>query len=127
MKINDPRETDEQQALIKWAQYHPICSKYLIANPLGGYRLPREAARLKREGSKKGVSDLFLAYPSNGCHGLWIEMKRKGKFRITPEQSEWLELMIGVGYSARIAIGWEDAVRIIKEYLNHEKHTIFND
>lgn len=121
-----PRETHEQQALIKWSKYHPICSKYLIAIANGGSRHLLEAVKLKKEGVKAGVSDLLLAYPSCGRHGLWIEMKRKGKHVVSPEQSEWIRLMQGVGYAAHIAVGWEDGVRIIKEYLGEESHTIFN-
>jgi hypothetical protein len=123
--ISVPRETNEQQMLIRWAHYHPICSKYLIAIPNGGSRNLLEGAKLKREGVKRGVSDLFLAYPSNGFHGLWIEMKRKSTYAISPEQRAWMELMRSVGYAGHIAFGWEDAVRIIKEYLGEEQHTIF--
>ena len=122
---NVSRETNEQQALIRWAAYHPICSKHLFSIPNGGSRNKIEAAKLKREGVKKGVSDLFLAYPRPGCHGLWLEMKRKGKFVLSPEQGQWIDLMRGVNYRAEVALGWEDAVRIIKDYLGEDQHTIY--
>lgn len=118
---NGSRETDEQQALIRWASYHPVCSKHLIAIPNGGFRNLVEAVKLKREGVKKGVSDLFLAYPSLGYHGLWVEMKKVGKHVVSPEQQDWIDLMRSVRYKAEIAVGCEEAIRIIKEYLERPK------
>lgn len=112
-------ESQEQQALVRWAQYHPIPKNYLSANPNGGYRNPREAARLKLEGVRPGVSDLFLAYPTEQFHGLWIEMKRpKGHTsRLTSPQAAWLDRMKGVGYDTHVAYGWEDARYYLETYL----------
>jgi VRR-NUC domain-containing protein len=115
-------EAQEQMALIQWAHTHPICRDYLIAIPNGGSRHPREAANLKRQGVRAGVSDLFLAYPVIGPWpqinaGLWIELKRRSKARVTDEQVTWIDRMNAIGYFAIVAFGWEEAKRMILSYL----------
>ena len=82
-------EAEEQMAVIKWAELmsnkHP-CLKWLYHCPNGGSRNIAEAANLKRMGVKAGVPDLCLPYPSNGHHGLYIEMKKDGG-RLTAAQN----------------------------------------
>lgn len=99
-----------------------IVADFLIAIPNGGKRKLKEASRMKAQGVKAGVSDLFLALPANGACGLWIELKapktattKAGK----PSQSQidWLERMSQVGYAARLCYGWEAAKVTIQEYL----------
>jgi hypothetical protein len=119
-------EDDHQKALMDWAKVARLrgilVADFLIAIPNGGNRNPKEAARLKAQGVKAGVSDLFLALPANGACGLWIELKapktattKAGK----PSQSQidWLESMAQVGYAARLCYGWQAAKQTIQEYL----------
>lgn len=119
-------EDDHQKALMQWAKVTRlrgiIVADFLIAIPNGGKRKLKEAARMKAQGVKAGVSDLFLALPANGACGLWIELKapatktsKAGK----PSQSQidWLERMSQVGYAARLCYGWEAAKVTIQEYL----------
>jgi len=68
-------EDTEAEALWQWAQTQPIPRDYLLHIPNGGKRNVREAARLKKQGVRAGVSDYLLAYPCGGYHGLWIELK----------------------------------------------------
>lgn len=118
-----PTEYQEQKSLIEWAQYQPYESRkisdYLIHVANGGYRNKREAKRLKEIGVKAGVSDLFLAIPSKGLHGLWIEMKRRSNMepRPTAKQRAWIDLMRSNGYRAEVCRGWVEAARVIMEYL----------
>lgn len=114
-----PSESQEAASLMQWAALHPICKKYLIHIPNEGLRSVVTGYRLKREGLKKGVSDYFLAYPSNDKGGLWIELKRRQKSRLTPFQSNFIIDMKDVGYGAFVAYGWEDAKNIIENYLNN--------
>ena len=73
------REDMEQFALMQWARITRhnggVIADWLIAIPNGGKRNAGEAARMKKQGVKAGVSDLFLALPAKRFHGLWIEMK----------------------------------------------------
>lgn len=123
-------EDDHQKALITWAKFQRIKSgkfsghkiiDYLFAIPNGGRRNAREAARLKAQGVKAGVSDLMLAIPSKEHHGLWIEMKKpivKGKVPPTSEhQKTWIERMLFAGFEAKICYGFDQAKATIEEYL----------
>ena len=82
-----PLESQEQSAYFDWlAKAHPREARWIHAIPNGGSRHPAEARNLKRQGVKKGVSDIFVPYARHGRHGLYIEMKRKKGGRISPEQ-----------------------------------------
>jgi hypothetical protein len=101
------------------APHHHLKGKigdYLIAIPNGGRRGEVEAAILKAEGVKAGVSDLFLAVPMNGFHGLWIEMKIKPN-KVTESQIAWITRMAGVGYAAIVCWSCDEARLAILDYL----------
>ncbi|HWY79028.1 MAG TPA: VRR-NUC domain-containing protein [Candidatus Sulfotelmatobacter sp.] len=119
-------ESSEQMVLIERCSHHPILSKYLIAIPNGGQRNPITGARLKKEGVKKGVSDLFLAYPMRfqSCDilsaGLWIELKKPQNCKpapITKEQLDWIKMMGDVGYETHICYGQDEAWECLVDYL----------
>jgi hypothetical protein len=113
-------EASHCRALFQWAQmYNEITRDYLIRNETFGFRLKKTAVNLRREGGKKGIADYFLAFPSNGFHGLWLEMKapKPYKSNVSEEQKYWLEKQRSIGYAAHVAYGWEEAARIISEYL----------
>ena len=121
MKI--PTESEEQQALFEWAQYHrgaypEIDLLYHIPN--GGRRGKAEAGRFKAEGVKSGVPDICLPVARGGFHGLYIEMKRQKGSQTSGKQKDWIELLWRQGYKAVICKGWQEAARIIKEYLKTE-------
>ncbi len=71
---------------------------------------------LKRMGVKKGVADFFLAIPTNGYAGLWIELK-VGKGKLSPEQIDFLGRKTERGYMAVPVWGFEAAIETIKAYL----------
>jgi VRR-NUC domain-containing protein len=98
---------------------------FLISIPNGGYRHKSEAVRLKKEGLKKGVCDLFLAIPSydgiktemNIRRGLWIEVKSK-KGKLSNYQKEWIKLMRQYcGYSVSVVRSVDEGIQAIKDYL----------
>ena len=88
--------------------------------PNGGKRSKAEAARFKELGVKAGVSDVFLPVARNGCHGLWIEMKRLRSGKPSEDQIRWIENMIAQGYAATVCHGWEQAVKVIEGYMGEE-------
>jgi hypothetical protein len=70
----------------------------------------------KRMGVLKGASDLFMAWPSGGYHGLFIEMKSAiGK--PTPEQKAFIQRVSEVGYYGCICYGAEEAIETMKYYI----------
>lgn len=114
--INIKGEAIEQCKLFSICRYIPEC-RYLFHVPNGGSRNAIEAKNLKRQGVKAGVPDLFLALPNKKYHGLFIEMKY-GKNKPTSYQKEWIEYLNSVGYLAVICYGAEQALDILKKYIN---------
>lgn len=116
-------EHDEQVALFQWAAYSESSIpqlRYLFAIPNGGHRHKAVAARMKAEGVKAGVPDIFLAYPTGEYCGLFIEMKF-GTNKPTEKQNEWLSMLERAGYMTVVCYGFEDAKREILEYLEAEE------
>lgn len=118
-------EDDEQAALFSWASMmanRGSLVRLMYANPMGGYRKPLEAKRMKLQGSKAGIPDITLPVPSNGFHGLYIELKRpivKGEPKpvVSPEQKFWIHELNLQGYKAVVCYGWLEAKTLIEEYL----------
>lgn len=113
-------EHAEQRSLFTWAtlnrQKYPQLEN-MFAVPNGGWRHPATAAILKAEGVKAGVPDIFLAWPSQGYCGLFIEMKRKVGGKVSDAQKEWSERLSAAGYLVRTCKGFEEAKNTITEYL----------
>lgn len=113
-------ESQEQQALFQWAavmegKYPEL--KRLHHIPNGGKRDIRTAKRLKAEGVKPGVPDIFLPVPRHGFHGLYIEMKADKSCKTTDNQDDWIEFLNEQGYRAIVCHGWDEASKEILEYL----------
>lgn len=108
-----------QKSIIRVANDHPILYKHLFHIPNGGYRHPIEAKKLKSMGVKKGVSDLFLAYPNFTYHGMWQEVKtEKGKLSV--EQDEWLSAMREVGYACEVVRSVNESIDFFLSYLDNQ-------
>lgn len=116
------REAAEQEALFKWAawmeQKLPEL-RLLFHVPNGGRRDSREAARLKAQGVKPGVPDLFLPVARGGYHGLWIELKA-GRGKPSSNQCQWIGDLNEQGYRAVVCWGWEAASLEIVDYMIKE-------
>lgn len=123
--LTPPSEFDEQCSIFTWAEYavikHP-CLEYMYST-LNGVRLTmRQAVKAKLSGNKKGVPDIVLPYPSNGFHGLYIELKREKLSSTSAEQKKYIAYLNSVGYSAHVSKGSESAIRIIEDYLKGDNH-----
>jgi len=108
-----------QAALFSWADAAGIPElRMLFAVPNGGWRGPHPATarRLKDEGVRPGVPDIYLDVPRGEWHGLRIELKIKGG-RLSPAQVKWLEKYSEYGYRAVCCYGWEQAKDEIRSYL----------
>jgi hypothetical protein len=126
-----PSEHDEQKRLVQalsLALRDNPARGLLFAIPNGGLRNRIVARRLKEEGVKPGVPDLFLPVPAGGYHGLFIEMKRrpyraKGKihrFYPSKEQKKFIARLQEQGYRVEVCEGWERAVEAVEGYLRSE-------
>ncbi len=74
------------------------------------------AKKLKAEGVKAGVPDLCLPIANDDYNGLFIEMKA-AKGRVQPTQKQWLEDLNENGYLAVVCYGFEDAKKVISNYM----------
>lgn len=86
------------------------------AIPNGGGRSRAEAGRLKAEGVKRGVSDLFVAFPVAAQHGLYIEMKASAG-RVSDEQNRWIQRSRELGYAAHVCWSADEAFSIWRAYV----------
>lgn len=115
-------EHTEQCALFEWAAWHQgkepaLCLLHAIPN--GGKRDKATAARMKREGIKAGIPDVFLPTARMGYHGFYIELK-VGKNKTSIEQDVWLTALKAEGYAVDVSYGWQEAAHKIVRYLGHE-------
>lgn len=113
-----PDEHTEQVSLFRWwkRQYrsHPAL---LFAIPNGGARDRITGKRLKDEGVRAGMPDICLPWPSGGCHGLFIELKRQRGGTVSKAQAEALSALRKAGYRAEVCKGWQAARAVIENYL----------
>jgi len=121
-------EHDEQKTLFEWAAYN--WNKYpelefMFAIPNGGKRDVVTAKRLKDEGVKAGVSDIFLpairwSDPSGSMAirygGLFIEMKSEDG-RLSQAQIDFIAAMKKQGYQTAVCWSADEAISTIEEYL----------
>lgn len=89
----------------------------LFAIPNGGKRSKAAAGKLRAEGVKAGVPDIFLAVARGTYHGLFIELKAKGG-SATQAQKLWMAALKAQGYAVALCFGWEAARTTIEEYLS---------
>jgi len=73
--------------------------------------------KLKAEGFKNGVPDLFICEPNKEYSGLFIEMKKEKGGVVSDDQKQWITQLIFRGYSAVVANGFLEAKEIIDEYF----------
>ena len=119
-------EHDEQTALFSLiakyeAQYPELGLAFAIPN--GGHRHVSVASKLKQEGVKAGVPDIFLPVMRyEGWEhdvpygGLFIELKY-GKNRCQPSQTAWHVKLHNAGYKVVVCYGWQEAWDAICGYL----------
>lgn len=115
-------EAQEQMAFVEMCAWHPILRDHLFAIPNGGSRHPKEAMKLRLQGVKAGVADLFIPYPVPPYAGMFIELKRafprRGK--LTELQAQFLNKMASVGYATCVAYSASEAWTVAMQYLDGE-------
>lgn len=121
-----------------WAKIHPQTTKrpklkangqgtdllsWLHAIPNGGSRggnaaqRAREGSRMRSEGVRRGIPDIFLPRPCRGKCGLYIELKKKGG-RQGPEQALFAGYAIEQGFAFGLCFGFWEAIDMIMRYVN---------
>jgi len=135
-----PTEHEDQATVLKWTEafsavFPEAC--LLFAIPNGGLRPKRFAGfrkgkpiyyspaanKLRAEGVKAGVPDLFLPVARHGYYGLFIEMKRQSG-SATPDQEFWHLMLRNQNYAVCVCRGADVAINAISGYLSHRIHWI---
>lgn len=131
-----------QVALFQWAalesKNYPQL-KWLYAVPNGFFASSGQKGKMKAEGLRDGVPDLFLPLPTTNqklypnehgdgynykiYHGLYIEMKReiyrnRANGGCSEDQLKWLAYLNEAGYKAVVCYSLEEARDTILRYLN---------
>lgn len=107
--------------VIQWARLQRLfdgrVSDYLHHSPNGGKRDAREGAKFKAQGVLAGFPDLFLFVPVVPYSGLFIELKAK-KGIVSDSQKVIMSRLAMRGYSVKVAYGFDEAIKIIQDYLS---------
>ena len=128
LSLADRPEDIEQIEVVEWMRKNNVLN-YAIPN--GGKRHVKTASDLKKQGVSAGVPDLCIPIPNNDYHGLYIEMKRRPKIlksgkksytnsSISKTQSSWIGTLNAFKYYAVICYGSDEAIKVIKEYLENK-------
>lgn len=116
------------EACYKDASLYPMIPgfhelKWFHAVPNGGALGNDEKTRMirgaqkKAEGVKKGIADTCWPVRRAAWSGLYIEMKKLKKGRLSAEQEEFRDFVRGQGYGWALAKGWIEAAQILQAYF----------
>ena len=117
LKAQVPTEKQEMAMLLGWIAFQPRIRDLVfhIPNEYDGGAFKGLCRR--RQGVRKGVSDLCIPLPTKSHHGMFLELKRRYGAKATKEQIQWIDKMNALGYAAKICYGLDDAVEFIQGYL----------
>lgn len=88
----------------------------LHAIPNGGQRSKGVAGKMKAEGQKSGVPDLFLPVPRAGFPGFYIELKKAGGVP-SANQWDWMTFLYRAGYVVGLFNSPKEVVNNLIGYL----------
>lgn len=121
------KEWREQAAVVKWCKSHPLIAKDVVRIENERKRNMAQANVAKMMGLHPGATDLFISYPCNGYHGMWLEMKQDRIYtpsdRRKPSwlaQEAFIERKRKQGYAADFAFGAKHGIMLISKYLGIE-------
>ncbi len=106
--------------------------QWIHAIPNGGARGDDARTRvirggqLKAEGVRQGIPDVFLPWPMQVWHGLYIEFKKPSvkakketsKGGLSIEQIDFKMYAQSHGYGWTVCYSWQEAVDVVKSYIN---------
>lgn len=105
-------EHQEQCLFVEWFELQFPKVRF-FAVPNGGQRNKIVAAKLKKEGVRSGVPDLYVP-----AWKLWIEFKREKGGSLSPTQKEWRDYLLGIGDNYFVAKGFTDAKVKLAQFLD---------
>lgn len=119
---NDP----DSYTVKGWADHHRktdcYCDDYrdlewLFAIKNAGHGDAVRGAKSRAEGVKSGVPDLCFPIPRGDFFGLYVEMKKPKKGRVSEIQNKWHDMLRSNGYAVHVCHGWLEARDVLLIYL----------
>lgn len=83
----------------------------IFAIPNGGHRGKVTAVKLKNEGVRRGVPDLYIP-----AWKLWVEMKRIKGGSVSPDQKDWHEYLRSIGDTVMVCRGSDEALAMVEKF-----------
>ena len=106
-----------QVGICKWLDYTQ--DFFYFAIPMGGLRHRLVAIKLKMEGAKAGVADMFWMVSNENWKGLFVEVKiDKGKQ--SQSQKDFEAIAIKHGYYYAVVRSIEDCFYLISRFKKNE-------
>lgn len=100
----------------EYAFSKPVTDFQLIHHiPNGGERNKVVALKLKNQGVKKGIPDIFFPCPNEHYCGLYIEMKKQGGV-LSKEQKNIIDRLQKNGYCVKVCYTFNEARIGLLEY-----------
>lgn len=108
-----PSESEEQIGFLEWFE-SSFQGVRIFHIPNGGHRAISVGKKMKAEGVKPGVPDLYIP-----AWKIWIEMKRAKGGKLSSEQEEWHDYLTAIGDTVIVGMGAKDAsaklLQVLKE------------
>jgi hypothetical protein len=98
-----PSESEEQIGFLEWFESN-FFGVRIFHIPNGGHRAISVGKKMKAEGVKPGVPDLYIP-----AWKIWIEMKRVKGGKLSAEQEEWHDYLTAIGDTVIVGMGAKDA------------------
>jgi hypothetical protein len=115
--MRNEHEHKLQVSICKWLDFTQDFYYYAIPN--GGARHRLVAIKLKMEGVKAGVADMFWMLSNKNWNGLFIEVKiEKGTQQINQKAFE--QIALAHGYYYAIVKSIDDCENLIKKFKANE-------
>ena len=113
-----PTEKTEHLNVAQYLRFRGVMFNH---SPNEGKRDIHTGAQLKQMGMRPGFPDFFIYEARNGYHGLAIELKRIKGGTVSVTQKQCLQELNDRGYKAEVARGFDEARKIIDDYLKENK------
>lgn len=115
-------ESRLQVNCVRWFDFaYPKLKLNLFSIPNEGARSAANGARMKAQGRRSGVADIFFAIPNSTANlescGLFIEFKY-GKAKQSDSQIAFQKAVESEGYKYAIVRDFYEFKNLIEDYLN---------
>jgi hypothetical protein len=110
------RNQEEHKLQVAICRYLDLAEKFpFFAIPNGSLRNKLVAVKLKMEGVKSGVSDLFLMISNENWNGIFMEVKT-AKGVQSPNQKAFQKQAIENGYYYAVVKSVDDCIELLNKF-----------